>query len=72
MWDFKKLQCSADRKNSNTSFSGDKGHGTEMKILLDAFETGASSPINIDLLAATSRSTFAALESLRTGRVIRL
>jgi predicted dehydrogenase len=67
MWNFKKLECAAGRKKSTKSFSGDKGHAAEMKALLDGFESGTGSPVSIDSLAATSRVTFAVLESLRTG-----
>jgi predicted dehydrogenase len=67
MWNFKKLECAAGRKKSTKSFSGDKGHAAEMKVLLDGFESGTGSPVSIDSLAATSRLTFAVLESLRTG-----
>jgi predicted dehydrogenase/threonine dehydrogenase-like Zn-dependent dehydrogenase len=72
MWNFKKLECAVGRKKSSTSFSGDKGHATEMKALLDGFESGTGSPLSIDSLAATSRATFAVLESLRTDRVVRV
>jgi polar amino acid transport system substrate-binding protein len=72
MWNFKKLECAVGRKKSITSFSGGKGHAEEMKALLDGFESGTGSPISIESLAATSRATFAALESLRTDGVVRL
>lgn len=72
MWDFKKLECAADRKKSTTSFSGDKGHAAEMKALLDCFDSGSGSPISIDSIAATSRATFAVLESIRTGAALRV
>ncbi len=72
MWNFKKLECAVGRKKSSTSFSGDKGHAAEMKAVLDGFESGTGSPISIDSLAATSRATFAAMESVRTDRVERL
>jgi polar amino acid transport system substrate-binding protein len=72
MWNFKKLECAVGRKKSTTSFSGGKGHAEEMKALLDGFESGAGSPISIDSLAATSRATFAVLESLRTDCVVRV
>ncbi|HUD65756.1 MAG TPA: bi-domain-containing oxidoreductase [Candidatus Sulfotelmatobacter sp.] len=72
MWNFKKLECAVGRKKSSTSFSGDKGHAAEMKAVLDGFESGTGSPISIDSLAATSRATFAAMESVRTDRVGRL
>jgi predicted dehydrogenase/threonine dehydrogenase-like Zn-dependent dehydrogenase len=72
MWNFKKLECTVDRKKSNTSFSGDKGHATEMKALLAGFESAAGAPISIDSLAATSRATFAAMESVKTDTVVRI
>ena len=72
MWNFKKLECAVGRKKSTTSFSGDKGHAAEMKALLNGFESGTGSPISIDSLAATSRATFAAMESVRTNCVVRI
>lgn len=72
MWNFKKLECAIERKKSTTSYSGDKGHAAEMKALLHSFESGNGSPITIDSLAATSRATFAAMESIRTNSVVTL
>jgi predicted dehydrogenase len=72
MWNFKRLEWAVGRKKSTTSFSGGKGHAEEMKALLDNFESGTGSPISIESLAATSRATFAALESLRTNCVVRV
>jgi predicted dehydrogenase/threonine dehydrogenase-like Zn-dependent dehydrogenase len=72
MWNFKKLECAVGRKKSSTSFSGDKGHAGEMKALLDGFESGTGSPISIESLAATSRVTFAAMESVRTDCMVRI
>jgi predicted dehydrogenase/threonine dehydrogenase-like Zn-dependent dehydrogenase len=72
MWNFKKLECAVGRKKSTTSFSGDKGHAAEMKAVLDGFESGTRSLISLDSLAATSRATFAVMESLRTDCVVRL
>ena len=67
MWNFKKIECMDGRKKSTLSFSGDKGHAAEMKALLEGFESGTGSPVGIDSLAATSRVTFAAMESIRDG-----
>ncbi|HXX01010.1 MAG TPA: bi-domain-containing oxidoreductase [Candidatus Acidoferrales bacterium] len=72
LWNFKKLECAAGRKKSTSSFSGDKGHSAEMKALLQGFESGKGSPIGLDSLVATSRVTFAVLDSLRTGLVVNL
>jgi len=70
MWNFKKLECAVGRKKSRSSFSGDKGHAAEMKAVLEGFESGAGSPIGLESLAATSRVTFAAMESLKMGSVV--
>ena len=72
MWNFKKLESAVGRKKSSTSFSGDKGHAAEMKALLDGFESGTGSPVSIESLAATSRATFAAMESLRMNCVVQV
>ena len=72
MWNFKKLECAVDRKKSTTSFSGERGHAEEMRVLLHRLESGTGSPIAIESLAATSRATFAVLESLRTNCVVRV
>ena len=70
MWNFRKVECSVGQKKSTTSFSGDKGHAEEMRLLLGSFESGTSSPISIESLAATSRVTFGVMESVSTGRVV--
>ncbi len=72
MWNFKRLECAVGRKKTTKSFSGDKGHAAEMRALLDGFESGAGSSISVESLAATSRATFAVLESLRTERVVEI
>jgi len=72
MWNFKKLECAVGRKKSTPSFSGDKGHADEMQALLDGFESGAGSPIRMESLAATSRVTFAVMDSLGTGGTVRI
>jgi predicted dehydrogenase/threonine dehydrogenase-like Zn-dependent dehydrogenase len=72
MWNFKKIECAVGRKKSASSFSGDKGHAAEMKAVLQAFESGGGCPISIESLAATSRVTFAALESIRTGSAVKV
>ena len=72
MWNFKKLDCAVGRKKSSTSFSGDKGHAAEMTALLENFESGTGSPTRIDSLVATSRTTFAAMESIRMNCVMQV
>jgi predicted dehydrogenase/threonine dehydrogenase-like Zn-dependent dehydrogenase len=70
MWNFKKLECAVGRKKSTKSFSGDKGHAEEIKALLGTFESGPRPLISVGSLAATSRATFAALKSLKSGSVV--
>ena len=72
MWNFKKIECADGRKKSTSSFNGDKGHAAEMKALLDGFEKGIGSPVSLESLAATSRVTFAVMESLRTGSPVHI
>jgi len=72
MWNFKKLECAVGRKTSTKSFSGDKGHAEEMKAVLNGLESGTGSPVSMESLVATSRATFAVMESVRTGRMVPL
>jgi predicted dehydrogenase/threonine dehydrogenase-like Zn-dependent dehydrogenase len=72
MWNFEKLECSVEARKTMREFAGDKGHAAEMKATVSAFEAGAGSPIRIESLWATSRATFAVLESLRTGLPVSL
>lgn len=72
VWNFKKIECAVGRKRSTNSFSGDKGHAAEMKAMLECFESGKGAPIAFDALLATSRVTFAALESLLSGTSVRI
>jgi predicted dehydrogenase/threonine dehydrogenase-like Zn-dependent dehydrogenase len=69
MLDFKKLTCAIGRKQTRISFSGGKGHAEEIQALLTSMSTGQT-PFTMESLLATSRTTFAVLESLRTGSPI--
>lgn len=52
-------------------FSGvDRGHRAEMAALVGALRTGAPFPVPFESVVATTRATFAALESLRSGRPV--
>jgi polar amino acid transport system substrate-binding protein len=48
-------------------FIQDKGHGAEMQAFVDAVRRGGASPIDLATIAAVSRATFAAVDSLRDG-----
>lgn len=63
MDNFKSLTFFDGRKSTSKSFPGDKGHGGEMKATVEAVETG-NAPIGMASLVATSRASFAIVESL--------
>lgn len=48
----------------------DKGHAAEVEAFVEAVRSGAPSPISLDSLVATTLASFAAVESLRTGRPV--
>jgi predicted dehydrogenase len=50
----------------------DKGHRAECRAFMEAIAQGRPSPIPLADLAATSRATFAAIESARTGAPVSL
>ncbi|MCL5994964.1 MAG: bi-domain-containing oxidoreductase [Chloroflexi bacterium] len=47
--------------------SVDRGHRAEMAALIHALQTGRPFPVDFESYTATTRATFAALESLRSG-----
>lgn len=61
---FKRLTLFNGRGSSAKSYSGDKGHAAEMKATVDAVRSGIA-PISVESLIATSRASFAILQSLR-------
>jgi len=66
--DFRELRLCADgRTTRQRSASQDKGFREEMRRFLEAVRTGGPMPIPFDELAATTRATLGAVESLRTG-----
>lgn len=50
----------------------DKGHRDALKAFIAAVRDGAAPPIDYDSLAATTRATFAAVASMRTGENVPL
>jgi predicted dehydrogenase/threonine dehydrogenase-like Zn-dependent dehydrogenase len=69
MDNFKRLTLFSGRGSSSKSYSGDKGHAAEMKAVVDAVCSGKA-PISMDSLIATSRASFAILESLRDRKPV--
>jgi len=69
--DFRSLTLYTGRKPQTTKLlSQDKGQKAEVQEFLSAVAIGGEFPISADELFAASRTTFAALESLRTGQVV--
>jgi predicted dehydrogenase/threonine dehydrogenase-like Zn-dependent dehydrogenase len=66
MDNFKQVVLYDGRKKNTKSFSGDKGHASEMNALLDGIRQGKP-PISFESLVATSRTTFASVKSSRDG-----
>jgi polar amino acid transport system substrate-binding protein len=50
--------------------SVDRGHHAEMVALIHALQTGQPFPVDFESYVATTRATFAALESLRSGCLV--
>jgi len=65
MENFKSVVLYDGREVRKKAFSGDKGHAAEMKAVLDGVKQGVS-PVAFQSLIATSRTTFAILDSLRS------
>ncbi len=67
--DFRRLEKVQDgrRRVKRSWLRQDKGHGAECEAFLRAVQSGGSSPIPLAELVATTRASFAAVESLRQG-----
>jgi predicted dehydrogenase len=57
---------------STKTMNQDKGQQAAVKQVIDACRAGQPSPFSLEELAATSETTFAILESIRTGQVVDL
>jgi predicted dehydrogenase/NADPH:quinone reductase-like Zn-dependent oxidoreductase len=57
----------AGKRRVIRKFVQDKGHAAEMQAFVDAVRRGGPPPIDITTIAAVSRATFAAVDSLRDG-----
>lgn len=72
MDNFREAKLARGRKIKTESFNGDKGHAEEVRRTLAAMKEGGPMPIPFQSLYDTTLVTFAALESLETGEIIRL
>ncbi len=69
--DFKSMETMMDGKRQvSRSARQDKGHAACWKAFVDTVSNGGPAPIPLDQLAATTLTTFAIMESLRTGATI--
>lgn len=70
---FKTMEWSQDgrRRRSGHGLSAvDRGHRAEMHVLIDRLRRGEPMPVPFEEYVATTRATFAALESLRLRRPV--
>jgi len=70
--DFHTLHLHAGGKTRTRRAAPDKGHGAEMRALVDAVRAGQPSPVPFSESVHATRVTFAILESLNTGRAVDL
>ena len=71
--DFRTLELRrGGKRRTSRSLVQDKGHRAELAAFVAAARAGGPGPIPLGELAAVSRATFSALESLRTGAPIEL
>ncbi len=72
MTNFREVALAQGKKTKVEKFGGDKGHAEEMRRTLAAMQSGTPMPISFESLHDTTLATFAAMESLSTGEVIKL
>lgn len=72
MDDFRSVYLFSGASRTVRKFDGAKGHREEMIATVEAMRTNDPMPISFTSLVATTRVTFAALESLSRGKVIEL
>ena len=65
--DFRTLELTSDGRTKSVQKSQDKGHRAAWQAFVGSLLEGGDAPIAYDQLMGVSRTTFAALESLRTG-----
>ena len=70
--DFKALTVYADKAETETLRTADKGHGEEVAQFLQAVRTGLPTPIPFDEIYNSMDATFAVLDALRERRTVRV
>ncbi|HEX7756819.1 MAG TPA: Gfo/Idh/MocA family oxidoreductase, partial [Niabella sp.] len=69
---FRKMQGYGFKGFSSYSNGLDKGHKTQFKLLIDAVKTGGTPIIPFEELVNTTKTSFAAIESMHSGRWINI
>lgn len=67
MDNWRKLKGYGFKNFSSASSSQDKGHQNQFNLLIDAIQKGGEPIIPMDELVNTTKASFAAIESLKTG-----
>lgn len=70
--DFVSLQVTKDGKTKEERGAQDKGWKAEIAALVESIQRGNEPPIPYEQLIGVTRSTFAAVESLRTHQIIHI
>jgi hypothetical protein len=71
--DFKRLEIyKGGKRIRENQLNQDKGQKAEVAAFLNAIREGSAPPIGLDALFSTSLVTFKTLESIATGKAIRL
>jgi predicted dehydrogenase len=70
--DFASLQITKEGKKKETGRAQNKGWREEMAAFVEAIQKGKEPPIPYEQLIGVTRSTFAAVESLRTNQIVQM
>lgn len=71
--DYKKCYFYRDsHSRSKSQFQQNKGHQEELEAFINAVNHGEKSPISLESLVLTTRTTFCIRESLRTGQPVKI
>jgi predicted dehydrogenase/threonine dehydrogenase-like Zn-dependent dehydrogenase len=71
--DYRKLEMVKDGRRKNVGLAAqDKGQKSEMQVFAKAIREGAQPPIPYEQLIGVTRSTFAAVESLRENKTVKI
>ena len=67
MDNWRKLKGFGFKNFNSASSSQDKGHQNQFNLLINAVQNGGNQIIPLDEIVNTTKASFAAIESLKTG-----